>query len=62
MPVHYEKSDAAHDIALGEFREWGEWGRIAVNVDTVYRSIDSGYAGMDIFEMFRQMAKLEAAG
>ena len=54
--------DAAHDIALGEFREWGEWGRIAVNVDTVYRSIDPGYTGMDIFEMFRRMAKLEAAG
>jgi cyclase len=53
--------EAARDIALGEFREWGEWGRIAVNVDTAYRSFDADYKGVDIFEMFRRMAKLEAA-
>lgn len=53
--------EAARDIALGEFRQWGEWGRIAVNVDTVYRSLDPAYAGVDIFEMFRRMASLEAA-
>lgn len=53
--------EAARDIALGEFREWGEWGRIAVNVNTVYRTLDPTYAGMDIFEMFRRMAELESA-
>ncbi len=52
--------EAARDIALGDFREWGEWGRIAVNVDTAYRSFDADYRGVDIFEMFRRMAKLEA--
>jgi cyclase len=53
--------EAARDIALGEFSNWGERGRIAVNVDTVYRTLDPTYAGIDIFEMFRRMAKLEAA-
>ena len=53
--------EAARDIALGDFGEWGEWGRIAVNVDTAYRSFDPGYKGVDIFEMFRRMATLEAA-
>ena len=51
--------EAARDIALGEFREWGEWGRIAVNVNTVYRSLDPTYAGMDVIEMFRRMAALQ---
>ncbi len=33
--------DAARDIAARtRFGEWGESGRIAVNVDTVYRTLD----------------------
>src|SRR5829696_10114077 len=32
--------DAARDIALNGFAEWGEAGRISVNVDTVYRTLD----------------------
>jgi cyclase len=35
--------DAARDIELGSFAEWGERGRIAVNVDAVYRSLDAAY-------------------
>ena len=32
--------EAARDIALGPFGEWGERGRIAVNVAAVYRELD----------------------
>ena len=35
--------EAARDIALGEFGDWGERGRIAVNVATVYRTIDPAH-------------------
>jgi glyoxylase-like metal-dependent hydrolase (beta-lactamase superfamily II) len=51
--------DAACDIALGEFGEWGERGRIAVNVATVYRSLDPNYRSPDVIEMFRRIAALE---
>jgi glyoxylase-like metal-dependent hydrolase (beta-lactamase superfamily II) len=51
--------DAACDIALGEFGEWGERGRIAVNVATVYRSLDPAYRSPDVVEMFRRIAALE---
>jgi cyclase len=57
--------DAARDIArlIGadpEFRGWGEYGRIAVNVDTVYRHLDAGYQTPSVIEQFRRMAELEA--
>ena len=43
----------------GEFGEWGERGRIAVNVATVYRSLDPTYRSPDVVEMFRRIAALE---
>ncbi len=51
--------DAARDIALNGFGEWGEWGRISVNVETVYRSIDPDHQSPDVVEQFRRMAQLE---
>ena len=51
--------DAAQDIALNEFGEWGERGRIAVNVDTVYRHLDPAHASPDVVEMFKRMLSLE---
>ncbi|MEY3453373.1 MAG: hypothetical protein RL574_1111 [Actinomycetota bacterium] len=53
--------DAARDIALGAYRNWGEFGRICVNVDTVYRSRDASYKSPDVVEQFRRMASLESA-
>ncbi|MFM7964506.1 MAG: MBL fold metallo-hydrolase [Actinomycetota bacterium] len=53
--------DAARDIALGNFRSWGEFGRVCVNVDTVYRSRDPKHQSPDVVEQFRRMAALEAA-
>ncbi|MFZ9629669.1 MAG: MBL fold metallo-hydrolase, partial [Ilumatobacteraceae bacterium] len=56
--------DAARDIARevgtrADFSSWGEFGRIAVNVDTAYRSIDPAHRSVDVIEMFRRMAALE---
>ncbi len=51
--------DAARDIALNGFGEWGEWGRISVNVETVYRSLDPAHQSPDVVEQFRRMAQLE---
>jgi cyclase len=56
--------EAARDIAqlIGadeRFSEWGEFGRIAVNVETVYRGLDPSHETPDIVEQFRRMAELE---
>lgn len=57
--------DAARDIgrligADERFNEWGEFGRIAVNVDTAYRSRDAAHQSADLVTQFRRMADLEA--
>ena len=56
--------DAARDIgrALGAsetFGELGEFGRIAVNVEAVYRQLDPQHESPDVVEQFRRMAELE---
>lgn len=51
--------DAARDIALNGFGEWGEFGRLAVNVDTVYRTLDPAHRSVDVVEQFRRMYALE---
>jgi len=53
--------DAARDIALNGFGQWGEFGRIAVNVDTVYRSLDPSHRSPDVVEQFKRMFTLESA-
>jgi glyoxylase-like metal-dependent hydrolase (beta-lactamase superfamily II) len=42
-----------------DFATWGEAGRIAVNVETVYRTIDPTHTSPDVVEQFRRMAALE---
>jgi len=58
--------DAARDIAreIGaseDFSELGEFGRIAVNVEAVYRQLDPGHESPDVVEQFRRMATIERA-
>jgi cyclase len=50
---------AAEINARLDFGSLGEFGRIAVNVDTVYRHLDPAYASPNIVEQFRRMAELE---
>jgi glyoxylase-like metal-dependent hydrolase (beta-lactamase superfamily II) len=54
--------DAAQDITLGSFGEWGEFGRVAVNVEAIYRELEPGYVPAGIVEQFRRMAELEQRG
>jgi glyoxylase-like metal-dependent hydrolase (beta-lactamase superfamily II) len=59
--------DAARDIgaAIGaseDFSALGEFGRIAVNVEAVYRQLDPGHQTPDVVEQFRRMAALEQPG
>ena len=57
--------DAARDIARemsatgSTFASWGEAGRISVNVETAYRSLDASHHSPDVVEQFRRMAQLE---
>ncbi len=56
--------DAARDIgaAIGaseNFKSLGEFGRIAVNVEAVYRQLDPTHRTPDVIEQFRRMADLE---
>ncbi len=58
--------DAARDIALAigaseDFARLGEFGRIAVNVEAVYRQLDPNHRTPDVVEQFRRMATIEAA-
>lgn len=54
--------DAARDIALNGFAEWGEFGRLAVNVDAVYRTLDASHKSPDVVEQFRRMYAIEHPG
>jgi glyoxylase-like metal-dependent hydrolase (beta-lactamase superfamily II) len=51
--------EAAQDIPLGEFADWGEPGRLAVNVEAVYRQRQADYRPPDAVELFRRMTQLE---
>ncbi|MFM2071764.1 MAG: hypothetical protein RLZZ623_2027 [Actinomycetota bacterium] len=54
--------DIARDVgARADFSGWGDFGRIAVNVETVYRTRDPHHRTPDVVEQFRRMARLEAA-
>jgi cyclase len=47
--------EAAFDIPLGEFSEWGDAERIVVTIDTIYRDLDPDHPATDPFELFKQM-------
>ena len=51
--------DTARDIALGTFADRGEFGRLAVNVDTLYRSLDPAHRSPNVVEQFRRMWEME---
>jgi len=60
----FDAFDAARDIgaAIGaseDFSSLGEFGRIAVNVEAVYRQLDPSHETPDLVEQFRRMAEIE---
>lgn len=52
-------ADAARDIALGAFGDWGEFGRIVVNVEAVYKELNPDAPRANIVQMFSEMAAIE---
>ena len=52
--------DAAQEIYRLAPSDLGERGRVAVNVETVYRNLDPSDRSADVVELFRRMAELEA--
>ncbi len=51
--------DAARDIELGPYRDWLDWERIVINVDSIYRELDPNHPTADIMNQFRAMAELK---
>ena len=51
--------DAARDIELGPFADWGDWERIVINVDAVYSELDPGREPTGVIDLFRAMAELK---
>jgi cyclase len=54
-------TEAAWDIELGSYADWGESERIALNVDAVYREIDETYESPGVLALFTQMAEIKDA-
>jgi glyoxylase-like metal-dependent hydrolase (beta-lactamase superfamily II) len=52
-------TDAAHDVALGDYASWGDAERIAVNVHTLYREFSGGrLPAPNALELFALMGAL----
>ncbi len=51
--------DIASELEASPFGRLGERGRIAVNVETAYRSLDPTYKAPNIVELFTRMASIE---
>ena len=54
-------TEAAWDIDLGAYADWGESERIALNVDAVYREIDPTYDTPGVLPLFTLMAEIAAS-
>lgn len=53
--------EAALDIALGDYADWGDTERIAVNVDTLYRGYANDSSAPDALEIFASMGRVADA-
>lgn len=54
-------AEAAKDIDLGAYKDWLDWERIAINVDTVYGELDPDHESAGVVGVFTQMAELKFA-
>ena len=52
--------EAADDIDIADFRDWGDPERIAVNVQTLYREFDPSLPAPPVPELFVRMARWAA--
>lgn len=51
-------TDAAHDIALGDYESWGDAERIVVNVASLYREFSGDETPPNVLALFGLMAEL----
>ncbi len=51
-------TEAAKDIALGEYAHWGDAERLAVNVQSLYREYDPNLPAPDVVALFTEMSEL----
>jgi glyoxylase-like metal-dependent hydrolase (beta-lactamase superfamily II) len=56
-----EVVDAAWDLELGPYADWGEPERIVVNVDAVYAELDPGHKRLDALRSFTEMGRYRAS-
>ena len=49
--------DAALDIDLGEYADWGDPERVVINVDSLYRELDADHGGAAAPELFTRMQR-----
>jgi cyclase len=52
--------DAAWDIELGEYADWGDWERTIVNVDTIYAGLDPNHERLNAVKAFKEMGRYRA--
>lgn len=52
--------DAAWDIELGEYADWGDRERTVVNVDTIYAGLDPGHQRLNAVQAFQEMGRYRA--
>jgi len=55
-----DETTAADDIDMGDFRDWGDPERIAVNVAMIYRELDPSLPALTRPELFVRMAQWSA--
>ena len=55
-----DETAAADDIDISDFRDWGDPERIAVNVATIYRELDTSLPPITPPELFVRMAQWSA--
>ncbi|MGE0621886.1 MAG: MBL fold metallo-hydrolase [Pseudomonadales bacterium] len=51
--------EAAFDIALGDYQSWGDFERIAVTVDTIYKGLNGDDSPADAAALFSLMSRLK---
>ncbi|MGZ6963240.1 MAG: MBL fold metallo-hydrolase [Acidimicrobiia bacterium] len=52
--------DAAWDIELGRYADWGDRERTVVNVDTIYAGLDPDHKRMNAVQAFKEMGRYRA--
>ena len=55
-----EAIDAAWDLDLGQYGDWGDSERTVVNVDTIYAGLDPAHKKLNAVAAFKEMARYRA--